>query len=47
MPSRRPASWLVVTTLVVALAATGCSRDAALEQAPPRLTPRAPPTSLL
>ena len=46
MPSRRPASWLVVTTLVVALAATGCSRDAALEQAPPpRLTPGAPDTA--
>jgi lipoprotein-anchoring transpeptidase ErfK/SrfK len=45
MPSRRPASWLVVTTLVVALAATGCSRDAAPEQAPPRLTPGAPDTA--
>jgi lipoprotein-anchoring transpeptidase ErfK/SrfK len=45
MPSRRSAPWLVVTTLVVALAATGCSRDAAPERAPLRLTPGAPDTA--
>jgi len=45
MPSRRSGPWLAVATLAVALAATGCSRDAAPEQAPLRLTPGAPDTA--
>jgi lipoprotein-anchoring transpeptidase ErfK/SrfK len=42
MPSRRPAPWLVVTTLVLAVAATGCSRGS--DPAPPPARPApAPP----
>jgi lipoprotein-anchoring transpeptidase ErfK/SrfK len=46
MPSRHAAPWLVVTIILVALAAAGCGRKpAAPEQAPVALTPGVPDTA--